>query len=86
MNQIWELIQNHPLFLPIAMFIVNMAVSNMPDPDQTSGKGYKWLYGTLHGIIGGLGNVIFAAKGGVPATPSPQAAPSKSTTYSELGR
>jgi hypothetical protein len=52
----------HPLYLPVAMFVFNCVISNMPDPDLASSKGYKWLYGTLHMVVGGLGNVLFASK------------------------
>lgn len=64
MHEIYVWLQAHPLVVPITMYTINVMISNMPDPDATSGKGYRWLYGTLHGIIGGVGNVIFAAKSG----------------------
>lgn len=57
-------IQAHPLDLPIVMFVINVAISNLPDPDGGSSKVYRWFYGTSHGIIGGVGNVIFAAQSG----------------------
>lgn len=59
-----QFLSAHPLLLPAAMFMLSAAVSNMPEPDATSGKGYRWLYGTLHMLVGNLGNVITAAKGG----------------------
>lgn len=68
----------HPLALPLLMFVTNMAISNMPDPDNTSGKAYKYLYALLHGIIGGIGNVIYAAK---PAAQLPTPITTAGGTY-----
>jgi len=29
-------------------------VSGMPSPDEKSGNGYKWAYGSLHTLAGNL--------------------------------
>ena len=70
MNSLTQFLSLHPFALPAAMFVVSAAVSNMPEPDQASGKGYRWFYGTVHMVVGNIGNVITAAKGGkVPQAP-----------------
>lgn len=59
------LISAHPywtLGLVIAWWLVSNAVSAMPSPDQSSGKGYKWLFSLGHGLMGSLPRIFPALR------------------------
>lgn len=85
-------IQTHYWALPAAMFIVSAAVSNLPAPDSTSGKGYRWFYGTAHMVVGNIGDVITAVKPGAALPPiaaaqmKAQNQATKANSYADLGR
>jgi hypothetical protein len=50
-----QLIQQHPYTAgAVALWIFSAIVSGMPEPEATDGKGYRWLYSTLHSIAGNL--------------------------------
>lgn len=39
------------------LWIFSAFVGGMPAPDQTSGKGYRWIYGSLHLLSANLDKV-----------------------------
>lgn len=41
----------------IGLWIVSALVGGMPAPDQNSGKGYRWLYGSFHLLAANLDKV-----------------------------
>ena len=43
-----------PLWLVIAYYIFMSVVSGMPTPTEKDGKGYVWLFGTLHALSANL--------------------------------
>lgn len=46
-----------PWFGAVVLWIFSAAVGAMPDPDNTSSKGYRWLYGFAHGLSANLDKV-----------------------------
>ena len=48
----------HPVLMgAIGMAIANAAITTMPSPDSTSGKGYIWLFNFLHAIVLSLARI-----------------------------
>lgn len=39
------------------LWVFSAIVSGMPAPDQSSGKGYRWLYGTFHALAANLDKI-----------------------------
>ena len=56
-------IQSHESWgvIVAAYWIYSAAISNLPAPDATSGKGYTFFYGFLHTLAGNL-TTAFQAK------------------------
>jgi hypothetical protein len=54
--------QNGYWLAPAALWGLSAAVSSMPEPDQTSGKFYRWAFGFLHAIAGNLDKVSTSIK------------------------
>ena len=44
------------------VWVLSAAISNMPEPDTTSSKAYRWLYGFLHTAAGNLDKLGSAMK------------------------
>jgi len=45
-----------------ALWAVSAFVGGMPEPDAASGKGYRWLYSSLHLISANLDKVAQGIK------------------------
>jgi hypothetical protein len=41
----------------VSLWAFSAIVGGMPEPDTTSGKGYRWLYGSLHLFAANLDKV-----------------------------
>jgi hypothetical protein len=51
-------IAHHSFWLGVgAVWAFSAFVSGMPAPDDKSGKGYKWLYSSLHLLAANLDKV-----------------------------
>lgn len=48
-------LQQHSFWSGVALVWVYSAfVSGMPAPDDKDGKGYRWLYNSLHSLAGNI--------------------------------
>lgn len=66
-TEVSQFIQRHWFIL---FYIGAAAIFNMPAPDATSGKFYRWSYGTLHTLANvGAGKKAWAAVSAASATP-----------------
>lgn len=52
------LIAHQTVSVLIMAWLGSNVVSSMPSPDQSSGKGYKFLFSLLHGLAGSLPRII----------------------------
>ena len=43
-------VTGHPYWVILLLVVFNNAISAMPAPDATTGKGYKWMFSFLHGL------------------------------------
>lgn len=56
-------LSQHQFWLGVgALWAFSAFVGGMPDPDQTSSKGYRWLFGSLHLLSANLDKVAQSAK------------------------
>ena len=53
-----------------AYFIFSAFVSGMPAPEAKDGRGYTWLYNSLHKLSGDFSDLIQAKLKGLPDPPS----------------
>lgn len=75
MNQLFQFIAAHPAaFTYGGLFALSAVGTTMPEPNQSSGNGYKWLYGILHFVVGNIGNLVPAARIGNGKPPTPPSA------------
>jgi len=58
-----QLIHN-PIEVLSAYYFASALISGMPAPVSTDGKGYRWLYSTLHIFAGNFGNIAAQWKNG----------------------
>lgn len=42
----------------IVAYVFSSIVSGMPQPAADAGRGYRWLYATMHLLAGNIGNVV----------------------------
>jgi hypothetical protein len=64
-----QLIHN-PAAVLAAYYAVIAIISGMPEPDSSSGKGYRWAYSSLHIIAANFGKVKAQwSNGGNPLGP-----------------
>ncbi len=53
-----DLLTNHSFWVGMgSLWAFSALVGGMPEPDQASGKAYKWLYGSLHLFAANLDKV-----------------------------
>jgi hypothetical protein len=79
MNQLFQFIAAHSAaFTYGGLFALSAVGTTMPEPNEKSGNGYRWLYGILHFVVGNIGNVFPAARAGN----GKQAPPTSGTKYS----
>ena len=53
-----NLLANHGVWIGIGlMWSFSAFVGGMPEPDSSSGKGYRWFYGSLHMLAANLDKV-----------------------------
>ena len=58
-SHITTFILAHPGWVGIiAYWIFSAAVSSLPDPGPSDGRGYKWLFGFLNKIAGNIFGVV----------------------------
>ena len=58
-----EFFHAHSYWFGIAsLWLFSAAISNMPEPDSSSSKGYRWLYGTLHSLAANFQQVSTSIK------------------------
>lgn len=55
---------HNPIAVLGAYYFANALISGMPAPAATDGKGYRWLYSTLHIFAGNFGNIAAQWKNG----------------------
>jgi hypothetical protein len=74
MNSIGAWLIAHQTMSALVMaWLGSNVVSSMPSPDQSSGKGYKFLFSLLHGLSGSLGRVFPNFR--LPSDPSKDSTP-----------
>jgi hypothetical protein len=50
-----------PILTGYIVFVTaSAAIDSLPEPNTTSTKRYRWLYGFLHSLVGNLSRVIAA--------------------------
>lgn len=58
-----QLIHN-PIAVLGVYYFASALISGMPAPASTDGKGYRWLYSTLHIFAGNFGTIAAQWKNG----------------------
>jgi hypothetical protein len=58
----------HFWVLVVAFYAFMATVSGMPAPDDSSSKGYRWLYASLHTFAGNI-DKVFSSKIQLPVQP-----------------
>lgn len=72
---------HNPFAVLAAYYFASAIISGMPAPSATDGKGYRWLYSTLHLFAANFGNIAAQWKnGGNPLGPVVAAEQSKSAS------
>ena len=60
-TMIGNLISAHPyatLGVAVGYWLLSNVVSSLPSPDQSSGKGYKFMFTVSHSLVGSIPRIL----------------------------